>query len=173
MVDRFADSGVEVELRVDPDLTLPRDLDLAAYRIVQEGLTNTLKHAAPCSATVSVRRDGRSVVVEVSDTGPGVGHQNRPRSRAGRDRRTGLDGRWGVGARQRGERRVRLAGDAAPTPLGAVAMTIRVLIADDDALLRAGLAVVLGTAPDLDVVAEAGDGLQAVDLPCASTRTSS
>ena len=43
-------------------------------------------------------------------------------------------------------------------------MTIRVLLADDDALLRAGLAVVLGTAPDLVVVAEAADGLQAVEL---------
>ena len=43
-------------------------------------------------------------------------------------------------------------------------MTISVLLADDDALLRAGLAVVLGTTPDLAVVAEAEDGLQAVDL---------
>lgn len=43
-------------------------------------------------------------------------------------------------------------------------MTIRVLLADDDALIRAGLAVVLGTAPDLVVVAEAADGLQAVEL---------
>ena len=43
-------------------------------------------------------------------------------------------------------------------------MTIRVILADDDALLRAGLAVVLGTTSDLDVVAEAADGLQAVDL---------
>ena len=43
-------------------------------------------------------------------------------------------------------------------------MTIRVLLADDDALLRAGLAVVLGTTPDLEVVAEAEDGLGAVDL---------
>src|SRR5262247_1681166 len=43
-------------------------------------------------------------------------------------------------------------------------MTIRVLLADDDALLRTGLAVVLGTTPDLDVVAEAEDGLQAVEL---------
>jgi DNA-binding NarL/FixJ family response regulator len=42
-------------------------------------------------------------------------------------------------------------------------MTIRVLLADDDALLRAGLAVVLSTDSDLDVVAEAADGLQAVD----------
>jgi DNA-binding NarL/FixJ family response regulator len=41
-------------------------------------------------------------------------------------------------------------------------MTIRVLLADDDALLRAGIAVVLGTAPDLELVGEAVDGLDAV-----------
>jgi DNA-binding NarL/FixJ family response regulator len=45
-------------------------------------------------------------------------------------------------------------------------MTIRVLIADDDAALRAGLALVLGTAPDITVVAQAADGVQAVAL-CA------
>jgi DNA-binding NarL/FixJ family response regulator len=43
-------------------------------------------------------------------------------------------------------------------------MTTRILIADDDALLRAGLAVILGTAADLEVVAEAGDGIEAVRL---------
>jgi DNA-binding NarL/FixJ family response regulator len=42
-------------------------------------------------------------------------------------------------------------------------MTVRVLLADD-ALIRAGLAVVLGTAADLEVVAEAADGIEAVDL---------
>jgi DNA-binding NarL/FixJ family response regulator len=43
-------------------------------------------------------------------------------------------------------------------------MTTQILIADDDALLRAGLAVILGTAADLEVVAEAGDGIEAVRL---------
>ena len=43
-------------------------------------------------------------------------------------------------------------------------MTIRILVADDDALLRAGLSVILGTAADLEVVAEAGDGMEAVQL---------
>jgi DNA-binding NarL/FixJ family response regulator len=43
-------------------------------------------------------------------------------------------------------------------------MTVRVLLADDDALIRAGLAVVLGAAPDLEVVAEAADGIEAIDL---------
>ncbi|GAA1505744.1 response regulator [Nocardioides humi] len=41
-------------------------------------------------------------------------------------------------------------------------MTVRVLVADDDALLRAGLAVVVGTDPGLELVGEAADGLDAV-----------
>ena len=72
LVGRFQDSGVDVQLTLDPTLRLPRDVDLSAYRIVQEALTNTLKHAAPCSATVIVERRNGSLVVEVSDTGPGV-----------------------------------------------------------------------------------------------------
>ena len=56
LVGRFHDSGVDARLTLDPALRLPRDLDLSAYRIVQEALTNTLKHAAPCSATVIVER---------------------------------------------------------------------------------------------------------------------
>lgn len=43
-------------------------------------------------------------------------------------------------------------------------MTVRVLIADDDALMRAGVAVVLGTADRIEVVGEAADGLRAVAL---------
>jgi len=43
-------------------------------------------------------------------------------------------------------------------------MTIRVLLADDDVLLRTGVAVVLGSAPDLEVVGEAADGLRAIEL---------
>ena len=48
-------------------------------------------------------------------------------------------------------------------------MTIRVLLADDDKLLRAGLALVLGTAADLQVVAEAGDGIEAVEQTLATS----
>ena len=43
-------------------------------------------------------------------------------------------------------------------------MTIRVLLADDDALLRAGVAVVLSTADGIDLAGEAADGLRAVEL---------
>jgi signal transduction histidine kinase len=77
LVGRFHDSGVDARLSIDPGLRLPRDLDLAAYRIVQEALTNTLKHAAPCSATVAVERRNGSLIIEVSDNGPGVRRADR------------------------------------------------------------------------------------------------
>ena len=80
LVTRFHDSGIDARLSVDPGLRLPRDLDLSAYRIVQEALTNTLKHAAPCAATVAVERVDGSMIIEVSDTGPGV-RQTNPRGR--------------------------------------------------------------------------------------------
>ena len=72
LVARFSVSGVDVRLTLDPALQLPRDLELSTYRIVQEALTNTLKHAAPCSASVVIERANGSLVVEISDTGPGV-----------------------------------------------------------------------------------------------------
>ena len=80
LIRRFRDSGVDARLSVDPRLQLPRDLDLSAYRIVQEALTNTLKHAAPCAATVAVEQVDGTMIIEVSDTGPGV-RQTDPRGR--------------------------------------------------------------------------------------------
>jgi signal transduction histidine kinase len=63
-------AGVSVTLTVEgePDL-LPAGVDLAAYRIVQEALTNVRKHAAPCTASVRIACTGTDVTVEVRDTG--------------------------------------------------------------------------------------------------------
>jgi signal transduction histidine kinase len=81
LVGRFHDSGVVARLSLDPTLRLPRDLDLSVYRIVQEALTNTLKHAAPCSAVIAVRRADDAVVIEVSDDGPGRRENGAPPGR--------------------------------------------------------------------------------------------
>jgi signal transduction histidine kinase len=78
LVERLTDSRIRVTLTMDPALRLPRNLDLSAYRIVQEALTNVLKHAAPCTATVDVHRDGAAVVVEVTDDGPGLPEPHQP-----------------------------------------------------------------------------------------------
>jgi signal transduction histidine kinase len=63
-------SGIEADLRIDgePARVSPA-LDLCAYRIVQEALTNAIKHASPARASVDVRwRDGE-LELEVSDDG--------------------------------------------------------------------------------------------------------
>jgi signal transduction histidine kinase len=65
-------SGLPVELMIDGDLAgLPPGLDLAAYRIVQEALTNALKHAGPARAVVTVCRTGETLEIGVADDGQG------------------------------------------------------------------------------------------------------
>jgi signal transduction histidine kinase len=65
--------GLEVELRVDgkPRLLAP-GVDLAAYRIVQEALTNTRKHAGASSATVALRYGPSQLEIRVVDDGAAV-----------------------------------------------------------------------------------------------------
>lgn len=79
LIGRFRDSGVAAQLWVDPELRPPPELDLSAYRIVQEALTNSLKHAAPCAATVVVSQMDGAMIIEVSDTGPGAGQIDHDR----------------------------------------------------------------------------------------------
>lgn len=63
-------SGVEVTARVDVNgVVLPQPVQLAAYRIVQESLTNVARHADPPRATVTVRADGDTLVIDVEDEG--------------------------------------------------------------------------------------------------------
>jgi signal transduction histidine kinase len=79
LTGHMAAVGLPVELTVEgPERPLPPGVDLAVYRIVQEALTNALKHAAPTTARVVLRYDERSVRVSVHDTG-------RAGARAGTD----------------------------------------------------------------------------------------
>jgi signal transduction histidine kinase len=72
LVQRVRSTGLPVRLRVEGEpLALPRALDLSAYRIVQEGLTNVLKHADASHAEVMVRHRADALQVEVRDDGRG------------------------------------------------------------------------------------------------------
>jgi signal transduction histidine kinase len=65
-------AGLPVRMRIDGDRRpLPRAIDLAVYRIVQEGLTNALKHAAARQADVALRYGTSEMLVEVRDDGRG------------------------------------------------------------------------------------------------------
>ena len=68
------EAGLRVELHVEGEPEpLPPGVDLSAYRIVQEALTNTLKHAGPARARVTVRYRTDEVELEVTDDGAGTG----------------------------------------------------------------------------------------------------
>lgn len=72
LVERMGEAGVPVELRVEGDpVPLGPGVDVSAYRILQEALTNTLKHAGPARATVTVRYLDRALELEVVDDGRG------------------------------------------------------------------------------------------------------
>jgi signal transduction histidine kinase len=74
LVDQVRESGLTVDLRVEGEATtLPASVDLAGYRLVQEGLTNTLKHAQAHRAEVLVRYGNGEVELVVADDGNGIG----------------------------------------------------------------------------------------------------
>jgi signal transduction histidine kinase len=73
LVGQVRDAGLPVELTVEGDARqLPVGLELSAYRIVQEALTNALKHAGNAHAAVHVRYGPDSLELEIIDDGPGT-----------------------------------------------------------------------------------------------------
>jgi signal transduction histidine kinase len=74
LVSGVQEAGLPVTLRIEgAPRPLPPALDLSAFRIVQEALTNTLKHAGPAHAEVTVRYENGLVRLEITDTGRGHG----------------------------------------------------------------------------------------------------
>ena len=74
LVEQSRESGLDTKLRLEGEpAALPQGIDLTAYRFVQEGLTNAIKHANAKSAEVVVRYDNGSVELVVRDDGTGDG----------------------------------------------------------------------------------------------------
>jgi signal transduction histidine kinase len=74
LVEHTREAGLPVELRIEGDpVPLPAGIDLTAYRLVQEGLTNAIKHAGAKRAEVLVRYADGKVELTVSDDGTGKG----------------------------------------------------------------------------------------------------
>ena len=73
LADEVGRAGLPVRLHVEGErCPLPRAVDLSAYRIVQEGLTNALKHARASAADVTVRYRPDELQLEVRDDGVGA-----------------------------------------------------------------------------------------------------
>jgi signal transduction histidine kinase len=72
LATRAREAGLGVRVRVEGNpVPLPAGVDVTAYRVVQEALTNAIKHAGPARAVVTVRYEPWELVVEVEDNGAG------------------------------------------------------------------------------------------------------
>ncbi len=84
LTERVRAAGISVQLVVDGDPgTYPTELDHAAYRVVQEGLTNAMKHARDAPVTVRVEHARGSVTIEVINASSG--EQTPPAASSGKD----------------------------------------------------------------------------------------
>ncbi|MEQ4302093.1 histidine kinase [Plantactinospora sp. B6F1] len=118
LVDRIAFAGLPVEVRISGQRRpLPAGIDLTAYRIVQEALTNALRHGDGEKAEVTIRYAHNYLRVEVLNTGPSVLSGRRPTgtSTGGRSGSGHAGGRPGTGhAGKRSASEGRGSGGAGP-----------------------------------------------------------
>jgi signal transduction histidine kinase len=77
LINEVREAGLEVRVEVEGEARpLPSGVDTSAYRIVQEALTNTLKHAGPTRASVTIRYQSQAVELEIVDGGRGLPPQD-------------------------------------------------------------------------------------------------
>jgi signal transduction histidine kinase len=77
LVEQIRATGLEVELKREGEIgELPAGVNLSAYRIVQEALTNTLKHAQATRARVRLVRSKQELAIEVTDDGAGPAEES-------------------------------------------------------------------------------------------------
>jgi signal transduction histidine kinase len=70
LVDRAQEAGLDVRVAIDGQRkTLPAGIDVSVFRIIQEALTNALKHAGPTRADVLLTYHPDSIEVEIVDAG--------------------------------------------------------------------------------------------------------
>ena len=169
----------------DRDGRLPPQVELVLYRVVQEALTNAAKHAGAHDVRVELLP---AAATRWSPRSPTTARASTSRTMM-RSRERGL-GLFGM------QERLALVGgqlviDSAPGPrhahpraravcssatglrMIATEPKIRVVLADDHAVLRAGLKALLNAEPDIEVVGEAPDGAAAVDAAREASPTSS
>jgi hypothetical protein len=163
LVDESRDAGTEVrydDAVAEPD-SLPPATGRTAYRVVQEGLTNARKHAAGHPVALVLRgRPGDTL----ADRDHQSRRQRRPHHARKRDRTGGTDRAGSTRRRHSGPRpgagwRVPAGGFATVADMSeSSAETVRVLVVDDDALVRGALVMMLDGANGIAVVVEATDG---------------
>jgi signal transduction histidine kinase len=122
LLAQVRDAGLPVDLEVHGErVPLPAGLDVSAYRVIQEGLTNALKHAGPVPTAVSLDYQPEALILKVVNMGAPVSARS-----------VGGPGHGLIGMRER----VALCGgalEAGPRPTGGYALRVRLPLEGDGA----------------------------------------
>ena len=171
LVQGFRDAGLDVALQLDDVGVIAISTELAAYRILQEALTNALKHGGGRSVSASLRRVGDNLVVDVTNPLAEVSAARRGgNERATRNGLAGMRERASMfsgsirAERTHGRFEVHAVLPLADLPVRWKHLVIRVVVADDQGLVRAGLCAILASQDDISIVGEAADGAEAIEV---------
>jgi DNA-binding NarL/FixJ family response regulator/signal transduction histidine kinase len=183
-IDSLKAAGWEIEYYEDLwEERLPAEIETSLYGIAQEALTNVRKHAATTRVHVTLTQMGERICLRVRDWGHGFDSalppqgDNVPGEQMGlcsmRERIALLGGDFTIrskpGAGTCVLAEIPLPGATLahrkqdPNPQSRTS-PIRLLIADDHALVREGLQTMLASESDLEIVGEAADGREAIEL---------
>ncbi|MBN1136140.1 MAG: response regulator, partial [Anaerolineae bacterium] len=182
-----ARAGIQTELCVSGENRLPLALEEDVYRVLQETLNNVVKHARATRVTLDLQFGEQSLAAEVRDDGigfdPAAARDGGGLGLAGiEERLRGMGGKLHVESAPGKGTKVRIQietgrarpAKAAPAPLPRMLTLpgpdlrslpqapIRVLVADDHAIVRKGIRALLETQAGVEVVGEAGDGQEAL-----------
>ena len=160
---------LEIPLSVTaPDLDgqLPAAVEVAAYRIAGEALTNVSRHARASAATLTLDLSDDALVIELADDGVGIDPDLSGRCRPGQPPRTGRRARRPRRHHLSGRRRHRRQRPTATEEhrMTAPSSPIRVVVVDDHQIVRDGLTALLGALDGIEVVGSAADGREALHV---------
>jgi signal transduction histidine kinase len=133
-------AGLDTTLTVTGEpVPLPAAVDLAAYRIVQESLTNAIRHAGPATAAVSLGYHHDELRVEITDTGRGPAPGHNGSDSNGSDS-NGSDGNGGHGLAGMRERAATVGGslETGPGPAGGFRVAARLPFSANPIDIREG-----------------------------------
>jgi PAS domain S-box-containing protein len=183
-VDSLRDEGWEITYEEDLwEERLSAEIETSLYAIAQEALTNVRKHAKTTHAHVALTQLGKRICLRIRDWGQGFDGTVPRREGNVRGEQVGLCSMRERVALLGGEFMIHsqselgtsvvaevplptatpARGKQTPSPHNTVS-PVRLLIADDHALVLEGLRAMLAEEPDLEVVGTAADGLEAVEL---------
>ena len=150
-------------------IQLDPGVELAAYRIAQEALTNARRHAPGAAVDVELHYGNQTLDLRIRDNGPGPPPTRRNDSHGltgMRERVAAVGGQLRVGPATGGGFIVEatLPTTTRATRVNAPKPAVRIVVADDQQVVREGFAALLNTQPDFTVVGTAVDGADAVRI---------